>query len=296
MEQLLPVLPPWYRQLVLEHDVEAEMRLREQGRGRDIWFVSCQRLLENRTFTGLMQKLLKTLERVYGNPVDIEFAVNVDASDDFVVNLLQCRPLYQGEAGEQVQLDTLHLDQVFFDITDSSMGTSGKRAVDVVVQIDPLLYYQYPYQKKYFVAQAVERINDFYRDTGKGLLLLTPGRVGTSSPELGVPVIFRNLSNFSAICEVSDSRAGYMPELSYGSHMFQDLVEAEILYGAIYNDHRTRTYHPDLFAALPDRFPQLCPDFPELRGMIHVWEIKSLYLWLDALSNHAICATELPNT
>lgn len=71
--------------------------------------------------------------------------------------------------------------------------------------------------------------------------------MGTSSPELGVPVPFRSISNFSAVCEVSDSRAGYVPELSYGSHMFQDLVEAQILYGAVYNDRRTLSYHPDLF-------------------------------------------------
>ena len=111
--------------------------------------------------------------------------------------------------------------------------------MDVVVQIDPVLYYNYPYNQKYGVAKAIEAINDFYRRSGKNLLLMTPGRVGTSSPELGVPVTFRAISNFSAVCEVSDSRAGFMPELSYGSHMFQDLVEARILYGAIYDDKRT---------------------------------------------------------
>ncbi len=55
--------------------------------------------------------------------------------------------------------------------------------------------------------------------------LLSPGRIGTSSPELGVPVAFGDISGFSEICEISDNQAGYMPELSYGSHMFQDLVE-----------------------------------------------------------------------
>ena len=104
------------------------------------------------------------------------------------------------------------------------------------------------------MVQAVEAVNDFYKGSGKNLLLMTPGRVGTSSPELGVPVSFRSISNFSAVCEVSDSRAGYMPELSYGSHMFQDLVEAQILYGAVYNDRRTLAYHAELFGDIPDRF------------------------------------------
>ena len=71
MESLLPVLPLWYKKMVLEHDYEAENRLYQMGRNREVWFVSCQKLLEQEEFTSLMQKILKTLERIYGNPVDI---------------------------------------------------------------------------------------------------------------------------------------------------------------------------------------------------------------------------------
>lgn len=289
LNTLLPVLPLWYKKMVLEHDYEAEDRLRQMGRYQDVWFVSCQKLLEKKEFTGLMQKILKVLERVYGNPVDIEYAVNTDMEGDFVVNLLQCRPLYLGQEGERVDLKKLDLQETFFDIVDSSMGSSGKRKIDVVVQIDPVLYYEYPYSKKYDVPLAVEQINQYYKGSGKKLLLMTPGRIGTSSPELGVPVTFRNISSFSAVCEVSDSRAGYMPELSYGSHMFQDLVEAEIVYGAIFNNSKTRKYEPELFCKLPDRYVEICPEYPELAKMIQVREVENLYYWLDAVANRGIC-------
>lgn len=151
-----------------------------------------------------------------------------------------------------------------------------------------------PYQKKYEVVQAVEAVNDFYKGSGKNLLLMTPGRVGTSSPELGVRLLSQYFQ-FSAVCEVSDSWAGYMPELSYGSHMFQDLVEAQILYGAVYNDRRTLTYHAELFGDIPDRFMQICPDCPELAGMLLVREVTDLFFWLDAVSNHAICGYKKTN-
>ena len=121
---------------------------------------------------------------------------------------------------------------------------------------------------------------------------MTPGRVGTSSPELGVPVTFRSISNFSAVCEISDSRAGYTPELCYGSHMFQDLVEAQILYGAVYNDRRTLAYNPDLFQNQPDLFGLLLPGCPELAQMVQVREVADCYFWLDSISNHAICGLE----
>ena len=292
LDSLLPHLPLWYKKMVLERDYEAESRLREVGRYREVWFVSCQKLLETRCFTNLMQKILKTLERVYQNPVDIEFAVNLAPDGDFVVNLLQCRPLYQNQPGETVDLNTLKLQQVFFDISNAVMGASGKRKMDVVVQIDPVLYYNYPYKQKYRVVQAVETINDFYRGAGKNLMLMTPGRVGTSSPELGIPVTFRSISNFSAVCEVSDNRAGYMPELNYGSHMFQDLVEARILYGAIYGDKRTHIWNPDLFRNQENLFSKICPKHADLADMIQVYETDNLYFWLDAISNRGICGCE----
>ena len=292
MDTLLSVLPLWYKKMVLEHDHEAEDRLRQMGRRQEVWFVSCQKLLETKAFTSLMQKILKVLERVYGNPVDIEYTVNMDNTGDFVVNLLQCRPLYLGQEGKNVDLKSLNLKEVFFHIKDSSMGTSGKRKMDVIVQVDPVLYYQYPYHKKYDVAAAIGKVNHYYRQSGKNLLLMTPGRIGTSSPELGVPVAFKDISNFSAVCEVSDNRAGYMPELSYGSHMFQDLTEAEITYGAIYNNEKTLTYNPDLFAENPDLFPKICPEYPELQEMIQVREVEDVYYWLDAVSNWGICGRE----
>ena len=289
LEQLLPVMPPWYRKMVLERDWEAERRLREHGRHREVWFASCQHLLELPAFVSLMREMLHTLEQVYQNPVDIEYTVNMDASGAFMVNLLQCRPLYQGRTGERVDLSALRLRETLFSLRGSSMGPSGRRAVDVVVQVDPLAYYRYPYQKKYGVAAAIGQINRAYAGSGKRLLLLAPGRIGTSSPELGVPVSFGDISNFSAVCEVSDQRAGYMPELSYGSHMFQDLVEAEIVYGAIWNNEKTLAYHPELLERYPDRFLQICPAEPELEGMIRVRETPGLVYWLDAVENCAVC-------
>jgi hypothetical protein len=291
MERLLDDLPLWYKQAVMEHDYEAESRMREMGMSQDIWFISCQRLLENRAFTDLMQNILKTLERVYETPVDIEYAINLDRDGEFVVNLLQCRPLYLGGENEAVDLDSARacVSRSFFEVQGASMGPSRHRTVDVVVQIDPARYNAFPYTRKAEVATAVGRLNRHYANTGKNLLLMAPGRVGTSSPELGVPTRFADISCFSEICEVSDSRTGFMPELSYGSHMFQDMVEAEMTYSAIWNDPRTLKYMPELLVNEPDLFPEICPDLAELQGLIVVREPCDLHFWLDSVKNHALC-------
>ena len=288
-DSLMEILPLWYKRAIMERDYEAEEALNRMGRWRQVWFVTCQKLLENREFTGLMQKLLKTLEQVYGNPVDIEYTVNIDEEGAFVVNLLQCRPLFTGSRGGKVEIPSLPKEKTFFHLKDSSVGNSLKKQIHVVIQIEPKLYYEYPYGKKHQVAEAVGKINRYYKGSGKNILLMTPGRVGTSSPELGVPVTFADISAVCGICEVSDSRAGYMPELSYGSHMFQDMVEAEIFYSALWEDKRKLAYDPELFAEEENLFPRICPDMEELFPMFRVTQPENLYYWNDVMSGETLC-------
>ena len=279
---------------MLEHDWKAEDFLREKGTSREVWFVSLQKLLENRGFTGLMQKMLQTLEKCYGNPVDIEYTVNMDESGEFVVNLLQCRSLYTDARKQRIVLEEQKFQEVFLELKGASMGPSDKRKIDAVIFVDPIGYYQYPYAKKYEAAIAVGKMNEYYGKQKKNIMLLVPGRIGTSSPELGVPVTFGDIRNFSVICEVSESRAGYMPELSYGSHMFQDLVESEILYGAVWEKETTVCFRPDMLEGLSDRFMEICPELSGLQGIVQVKEVKDFWYVLDSVSNHAVCGAMQP--
>lgn len=289
IDSMLENLPLWYKKAVMERDYEAEAALKRMNRPRQVWFTTCQGLLENREFTELMQKMLKTLDRVYGNPVDIEYTVNLDEQGEFVVNLLQCRPLYTGRRGTVTEIPELPEKNVFFRLKDSAMGSSVKEKIDVVVQIDARAYYEYPYALKPQAAEAVGAINTYYKGKKKHILLMTPGRVGTSSPELGVPVSFAQISGFCGICEVSDNRAGYMPELSYGSHMFQDLVEAGIFYCALWGDERTVKYNEAFFGDLENLFPAICPERKELAEIFRVSEPEDLWYWNNEQTGETVC-------
>ena len=289
IDSMLENLPLWYKKAVMERDYEAEAALKRMNRPRQVWFTTCQGLLENREFTELMQKMLKTLGRVYGNPVDIEYTVNLDEQGAFVVNLLQCRPLYTGGRGTVTEIPELSEKNIFFRLKDSAMGNSVKEKIDVVVQIDARAYYEYPYALKPQVAEAVGAINTYYKGKKKHILLMTPGRVGTSSPELGVPVSFAQISGFCGICEVSDNRVGYMPELSYGSHMFQDLVEAGIFYCALWGDERTVKYNEAFFGDLENLFPVICPERKELAEIFRVSEPEDLWYWNNEQTGETVC-------
>ena len=82
-----------------------------------------------------------------------------------------------------------------------------------------------------------------------------------------------------------------MPELSYGSHMFQDLVEADIFYSAIFETEQTLCYRPELLHPFPDRFAELAPEFPELSGIVRVYDVggSGLSLWSEMISGEAVC-------
>ena len=291
--ELAPLLTAKARAAVMEHDRDAEDRLSARGEHRQVLFASCEGLVRNRSFTSAMHMILKTLERAYDHPVDIEYTVNVGDDGSFTLNLLQCRPL-QSLANTNAVRFPDEVDATVFQTEGASMGNSRETAVDVVVYVDPDAYYRCPHRKKSQVAALVGAENRRIGAAGERGLLLAPGRIGTSSPELGVPVSFADICNFEGICEVAYSGAGYAPELSYGSHMFQDLVEADIFYGALFEDERTVSYSPDALQRLGLQMVQ--PEDPELQGIVFTARPADgkLKLFHDSMSNRTLCAVVRP--
>ena len=266
----------------------------DRGQHRTVYYVGCDGMTKNEQFTNMMKDVLATLQRVYQYPVDIEYTINLGENRDFMVNFLQCRPLQTCQGDKRVEIpENNDKEQTLFHLRGSSMGASRKEPVDVIVTIDPHEYYNYPYAEKPHIAKLIGAINGHYRATGKQLLLLTPGRIGTSSPELGVPVSFGEISGFRTICEVAYSKAGYMPELSYGSHMFQDLVEADILYAAILENAHSLAFAPELLRGkLENRFLELFPSEAGLEQMIGVYEVSNCRLYHDFEKEETLCRFE----
>ena len=137
-------------------------------------------------------------------------------------------------------------------------------------------------------------INWTMRGKNKKMLLMSPGRIGTSSPELGVPALFSDISEYEAICEIADSRAGYNPELSYGSHFFQDLVEAGILYNALFENEKTLTYNPDILKGCDNRLSEYAPQYEELKDIVQIFDVsdKNFRLCNDMKKERIICYRE----
>ncbi len=288
-----PFLPDYLKKLLLEHDMDAERRFRDRGMYRDVMFVTCKGIACNREIMRTMQEMMQSIQSEYEQPVDVEFTININPDKDYVINLLQCRPLQVFEdRGRHLIPEDLSTENVFVDCRHTSMGQSQECKIDAIVYVDPIAYYNMPYQKKYEIAKAIGRINWYYQGKEKNLLLMVPGRVGTSSPELGVPTTFSDISEFHAIFEIAESRAGYNPELSYGSHIFQDLVENEILYMAVFEDERTACFVPEKITALGNRLAMIDPESEVWENIIglYVTEDQDCMLYHDLYEERLVCA------
>ncbi|MBR4580377.1 MAG: phosphoenolpyruvate synthase [Lachnospiraceae bacterium] len=287
-----PYLPTYLKKLLFEHDYDTERIFRERGQSRDIEFVSCQGIVGKEDLMKQMQEILAAISKEYDYPVDTEFTINLSESGDYVINLLQCRPLqvYQ-DAKETEMPEEVDPETILFECRNSSMGLSRFEKLDVIVYIDPVLYYNMPYKDKYRIGQALGAVNWAMRGKNKKMLLLSPGRIGTSSPELGVPALFSDISEFEGICEIADSRAGYNPELSYGSHFFQDLVEAGILYNAIFENEKTLSYKPDLLFGFENRILEFVPNADEIKDIIRVYDVAdaNFGLYNDMKKERILC-------
>ena len=286
----LDVIPRYAKRVLVEHDREAERMFRDRGERREIVFVNCEGLVKNQEFIDEMKEIMNTLETAYDYPVDIEYTVNVGEDNSFNVNLLQCRPLQVSINNEAIEMP--EDKNVFFHIKESSMGMSRKNEIDTICYVDPHRYYEYPYAQKSSISHVINDVNAYCKENGKTAILIVPGRIGTSSPELGIPVVFADISYFSAILEESYSEVGYMPELSLGSHMFQDLVEAEIYYGALFENEKKLEFNKDMIYdhknILKDINPNLSDEIYDMIQVIDFGEDKAEF-YHDMNKDETLC-------
>lgn len=290
LNEIEPDMPDYLGKVLLEHDYDAEMRLREMGRDRDVKFISCKGLVTNAVLMEQMRRMLSCIQEEYQYPVDTEFTINISEDGEYSVDLLQCRPLQiqKGGKGAEIPAD-IPEEEIFLESKGASMGICKTTTLDLIVYVDAKKYYEMPYKEKDLVAKLVGKINWHYRDQNKHMMLIVPGRVGTSSPELGVPTAFSDISEYEIICEMEEREAGYNPELSYGSHIFQDLVEAEILYTAVFHNEKTLHFHPEKLITSKD----LVSEFEQnemLREIVHIYDVsnRDCRVYNDLANEHLI--------
>jgi hypothetical protein len=271
-------------------DQQAFSRMQELGMdsSQAPYILDFKRLLSNTGFPKLMKDMLSILSKVYNYPVDIEFTANFKKDDSFKINLLQCRPLQTRGLGKPVELPKLTDEKdCFFHTKGPFIGGNVRLSVDFVVYIGIKPYMDLNETGKYAVARQVGMINTALK--GKNVMLMGPGRWGTTTPSLGIPVHFTELCNMSVICEVASNETGFMPELSYGSHFFQDLVETGIFYVAIFDGQKDVVYHPDRILESENILESILPQSAQYKDVIHIARTDGMEIFSDIVTQTLLC-------
>ena len=278
-------------------DRETMNRLRERGKpAQEVWLLTFEHLLTRTDFPQRMQKLLKTLEKAYQYPVDIEFTVNRNADQTEKINLLQCRPLQTKGLKKRISIpDGITTEKIFFKAEGGFMGGNTALQIKRVIWIDAKHYSQRSLSDKHEVARLVGRLNRCIKDREQQpTLLLGPGRWGTSTPSLGVPVNFSEINNMAAIGEVAFQEGELMPELSFGSHFFQDLVEADIFYLALFPDTFPCSLNNGWVYQSSNALEELVPGSSHFKPVVKVIEVQkqNLMLLADVVAQQLVCFWE----
>ena len=275
--------PDWA--LIAGPDAEAARRLRELGRsGRVPELVDFDGLLGEAGLAELLRAALARLADAYRHPVDIEFTVNADRSGGLVLNLVQCRPLQTTGVGGAIGTPAVVPDRCLLAITGNFMGGNLRLPIERVVLVRPDAYLALGRPDRYAVARAIGVLN---RALPGSALLIGPGRWGTSMPSLGVPTHFNDLNRFVGLVETTYAEGGFRPELSYGSHFFQELVESGVCYAAVFDDRAEVVYRPQLVLDLPNESSEFLAD-DTLAAVIHVANTPRLMLYTDVTEQRLV--------
>jgi hypothetical protein len=275
-------------------DRETMTRLRERGRlGQQVWLLTFEHLLTKTDFPAKMQRLLKTLEKAYQYPVDIEFTVNNNSEGTAKINLLQCRPLQTKGLKKRVNIpEQVPEEKVFFSASGGFMGGNTALPIKRVIWVDAKQYSRLSLSEKHEVARLIGRLNRRIKDREhQPTLLLGPGRWGTSTPSLGVPVKFSEINNMAAIGEIAFKEGNLMPELSFGSHFFQDLVEADIFYLSLFPDTFPCELNSEWLYQSSNALEGLMPSSSHFKPVVKIIDLqdKNLMLLADVVLQQLLC-------
>lgn len=229
------------------------------------------------TFEGLFQRtdfvrqvgcLLKVLEEKIGAPVDIEFA-----HDGRHLYLLQCRP--------QSYSRNIQPAPIPQDISEERIAFSARRYVsngfvsDIthVVYVDPEGYNRFSRLSDLkTVGRVVGRLNKILPK--RQFILMGPGRWGSRGDiKLGVDVTYSDINNTALLIEIARKKGNYIPELSFGTHFFQDLVEASIRYLPLYPDDDGILFNEAFFARSENILADLLPEYAAYADTVRVIDV-----------------------
>jgi pyruvate, water dikinase len=256
-------------------------------------------LIQRTALVNIIGEILTRLERAWGQPVDIEFTAYIDSENNVKVNLLQCRTLRVPTlTGKQASLpEKLDKEQILFR-SNRAINAGVVSDIGHIIYVDPRKYAGTTIDIKKSLGRVVGQLNNHLRDKKCKVMMMGPGRWGSNNIELGVNVGYADIAGTAVLAEVAFEKAGHTPEVSYGTHFFQDLVESNIIYLPVYPDDAATDFNTAFFAESPNMLKDLLPELKEYEDIIHVIDVPqttggaTAKVIADLQTRYAVCFLE----
>ena len=192
--------------------------------------ITFSKILQHNSFplAAILDDLLKIGQRELNNPVEIEFAVNLDvpSGNPRTFNLLQIRPIVS-EQRSNIHVENIPKEAVLIR-SDWALGNGEINHIYDMVYVKTAGFN--PVNNP-AIADSVERINAMMAADKRNYILCGPGRWGSSDPWLGIPVKWQQISEARLIVE--SGLHNYRIDASQGTHFFQNLTSFHIGYFTI---------------------------------------------------------------
>ncbi|MGI6161974.1 MAG: PEP/pyruvate-binding domain-containing protein [Christensenellales bacterium] len=224
----------------------------------------------NCDFVPKIKRMLEVLSEKLQCPVDIEFAF-----DGKQLYLLQCRPQGMGLMKRPAPIpQNLSRKDILF--TANRFVPDGMLSeLSYLVYVDAEGYSALSRREDLLaVGEAVGLLNEAL--PRRKFALIGPGRWGSRGDvKLGVRVTYADISNTAALIEVAKEKYSYVPELSFGTHFFQDLVESNIIYLPLYPDTKGVLFKEGFFHTGVNQLAKILPRYAWLSDVIKVIDVPA---------------------
>jgi len=230
------------------------------------------------TFDGLVKSqfprdlkgMLDLLEEGLGEPVDVEFA-----HDGESLYMLQCRSLSHGATVKRVAIPSdIEEDRKIFSAC-RYVQTAQCRDLEYLVLVDPRDYERLPSRDAMLrVARTVGLLNQVLPQ--RRFALMGPGRWGSRGDiRLGVPVTYADICHTALLVEIARKRGAYLPDVSFGTHFFNDLVESQIAYLPLYPDESGVVWNEEFLRASSNVLAKLVPKYADMAEAVRVIDVRA---------------------
>lgn len=256
---------------------------------KDQMIITFDGIIYDTDFANKMSRIFNVLKGKMGVQVDLEFAY-----DGEHLILLQCRTLNRGSFNEGAEIPK-NIPKKDIIFTANRFVPNGKlQNIRYLVYVDGDEYSRLPNKEDLLaVGEAVGKLNGCL--PYKKYILMGPGRWGSRGDiQLGVRVTYADICNTAILIEVAKRKQSYVPEVSFGTHFFQDLVESNIAYIPLYPDEENNIFNDEFIKYQPNHLDEFLPQYKGLSKVLRVIDLaesdgkKILSVHMNAKLNQAV--------